>query len=200
PPGGTPRGWPERCPALPWVHPAGFPPPGRAGRRAPGPRAVGPPRRSRSKRQYHDAALRVNPAGETLPVDVGPDVGMRTVVRGDHGVLVQAVVPDMRPGGAFRHQAIATHVRRRAEVDLERDVGGARVGDEWREVPLAARLRGDRGDPPASDALELGDGCFEGLPDGRGARTDQAPGQLPPSPPPDPQASRRVRRDRIDWN
>src|SRR5690348_5974950 len=130
-------------------------------------------------------------AGKSLSVDVGSDVRMGAVVRGDHRVLIQAVVTDVRPGRAFGHEAIAPYGRRSARIDLERDVRRTAVGHQRREVPLAARLRGHRGDPPPTHPPELRDRPFERLTDGRVAGTDQTPGQLPPAAsrsPPDPEA------------
>src|SRR4029077_19054510 len=136
-------------------------------------------------------------AGESLSVDVWADVRMRAVVGGDHRVLIQAVVTDVRPGSAFGHEAIAPYGRRSARIDLERDVGRTAVGHERREVPLAARLRGDRCPPPAPPPPELRDGPFERLTDRRVAGTDQTPGQLAKPGPPNPEAHCALGPDRV---
>src|SRR5256886_15118271 len=75
---------------------------------------------------------------------------MGTVIGGDAGVLVEAIIPDVGADGTLRHEAVAPHRRGGGGGDLERDVRCARVRDGGREVALTPPFGTHIGPQPTS--------------------------------------------------
>src|SRR2546428_9504312 len=110
---------------------------------------------------------------------------MGVVVRRDDGVAIQPVVPDVGAHAALRDHAIAARRRSSPGIHLDRDGGGARVGDERREVALPLELGDDARDLTSAKRPELGERALQQLADRRAAGPDEAPPQVgAPSPPP----------------